>query len=225
MTPTSDEDPGAVSTRRGPGRPRAQGHDARIVAAAVELIDRGEEITVSRVVEQSGVSRAAIYRRWPSMTDLAAAALDHGREPYRIPLDGDLLENLLAAFAPTPQAAGQHFPEERFRLRIRLAMSNSTLAQAYWRSHVAVRRTALVDVLRTGISRGILRPDIDIDACIDLINGVFYYQYVVRGARFDDPQTMARCRTAVQTAWRGMSVDTSPSRRQRTTVTEPWTMP
>ncbi|GAA1721342.1 TetR/AcrR family transcriptional regulator [Isoptericola hypogeus] len=197
---------GSPSGRR-PGRPRAEGHDERILDAAVALLERGEEVTVTRVVERSGVSRAALYRRWPSMTDLVAEALDRGREPYAIPLTGDLLENLLAAFSPAAQAAGRSYPEERFRLRMRLAMTDRRLAQAYWRSHVARRRGALVAVLQAGIERAILRPDVDVDACIDLINGVFYYQYVVRGVALDDPGTTARCHEAVRVAWRGMSVD------------------
>jgi len=197
----------ATRPRRRPGRPRADGHDERILAAAVGLLERGEDVTVNRVVAASGVSRAAIYRRWPSMTDLVAAALDVGREPYAIPLEGDLLENLLDALSPGAQPAGRHYPEERFRLRIRLAMTDRKLAQAYWRSHVARRRGAMVALLRAGIERGELRPDLDVDACIDLVNGVFYYQPVVRGAALDDPDVLARCREAVRVAWRGMSID------------------
>ncbi|MEL7977636.1 TetR/AcrR family transcriptional regulator [Isoptericola sp. F-RaC21] len=211
MTTLPSEGPGVAAERRGPGRrpgrPRAEGHDERILASAVAIIGRGEEVTVNRLVEESGVSRAAIYRRWPSTTDLVAAALDHGREPYVIPLDGDLLENLLAALTPAAAAAGRDYPEERFRLRIRLAMTDRKLAQAYWRSHVARRRGAMVALLRAGIDRGELHPDLDVDACIDLLNGVFYYQYVVRGVRLDAPDAVARCREAVRVAWRGMQVD------------------
>lgn len=214
MTVVPTGRPGVAAERRGPerrpaprrpGRPRAAGHDERILAAAVGLLERGEDVTVSRVVSASGVSRAAIYRRWPSMTDLVAAALDVGREPYVIPLDGDLLENLLEALSPGARPAGRDYPEERFRLRVRLAMTDRKLAQAYWRSHVARRRGAMVALLRAGIARGELRPDLDVDACIDLINGVFYYQPVVRGAALDDPDVLDRCREAVRVAWRGMS--------------------
>jgi AcrR family transcriptional regulator len=192
--------------RRGPGRPRAAGHDERIVDAALDLLERGEDITVSRIVELSGVSRAAIYRRWPSMTDLVAAALDRGREPYSISLDGDLLQNVLHAFGPAGRTASPQFSEERFRMRMRLAMSDPKLARAYWRSHVSRRRAGMVAVLQAGIDRGELRADIDIDACIDLINGVFYYQFVVRGAPLGDAAASARCREAIRIAWRGMSV-------------------
>ncbi|MGW2091069.1 TetR/AcrR family transcriptional regulator [Promicromonospora sukumoe] len=197
----------ADGTPRGPGRPRAQGHDARIVDAAVELLERGEEITVSRVVELSGVSRAAIYRRWPSMTDLVATALDRGRAPHTIPLDGDLLQNVLDAYTTAPATTRGTYSEERFRLRMRLAMTDRKLAQAYWRSHVSRRRGGMVAVLRAGIERGELRPGLDLDACIDLVNGVFYYQFVVRGVTLDDPEALARCREGIRVAWRGMSAE------------------
>lgn len=194
-----------TGTARGPGRPRSHGHDERIVDAAVELLERGEEITVSRVVERSGVSRAAIYRRWPSMTDLVATALDRGRAPHTIPLEGDLLQNVLDAYTTAPSTTRETYTEERFRLRMRLAMTDRKLAQAYWRSHVSRRRGGMVAVLRAGIERGELRPDIDVDACIDLVNGVFYYQFVVRGVTLDDPEALARCREGIRVAWRGMA--------------------
>lgn len=198
--------PAETTTRRGPGRPRAEGHDERILTAAVDLIRRGEEVTVTRVVEASGVSRAALYRRWTSMTDLVAAAMDQGRAPHTIPLEGDLLENLVAAYTQASSAARRTYSDERFRMRIRLAMTDRKLAQAYWRSHVSRRRAGVVALLQEGIDRGQLRPDIDIGSCIDLINGVIYYQIVVRGASFADAAARQRCAEAIRIAWRGMSV-------------------
>lgn len=58
--------------------------------------------------------------------------------------------------------------------------------------------------IKAGIDRGLLRADLDIDACIDLLNGALYYQFLVRGCGFDDPEARARTREAFETAWRGM---------------------
>ena len=204
MTVSSEAETSRAVTRRSPGRPRTDGHDERIIDAALELLERGEEVTVGRVVAVSGVSRAAIYRRWPSMTHLLAAALDRGREPLELSLEGDLLENLVRSVTGTGSSTSREFSEERFRLRLRLAISDQQLAHAYWSSHVARRRRAMVALLQAGIDRGILRDDIDIDACIDLVNGAFYYQVVVRGASFTDPGVIDRCQAAVRVAWRGM---------------------
>lgn len=199
----SFHDPGS---RRGPGRPRAEGHDERILHAALGLIDAGAEVTVNAVVETSGVSRAALYRRWDSITDLVAAALDHGRAAIDIPLDGDLRRNIVDAyFVRTRQSRGPDYSDRRFRLRMQLVMGDRDLQRAYWRAHVARRRVGMERALRAGVERGLLRDDLDIDAAIDLINGVFYYQGFVRGLAMSDPVALARCRAAFDVAWRGMS--------------------
>jgi AcrR family transcriptional regulator len=197
-----------AAVRRRPGRPRDEEIDGQIVAATLEIIDAGEEVTVSRVVARSGVSRAALYRRWPSLTLLIAAALDVGREvPPEYPTDADLHEVLLAGLGlgsdgVAPSAPG--YSEERFRQRIRLVMADRALQKTYWESHVSRRRVPLQNALRTGIARGQLRADLDIEACFDAIAGVAYYQLVVRGDRISDPAVVARLRAAIEVIWRGM---------------------
>lgn len=193
---------------RRPGRPRDEEIDGQIVTATLEIIDAGEEVTVSRVVARSGVSRAALYRRWPSLTLLIAAALDVGREvPPEYPVDADLHEILLAglglgADGVAPSAPG--YSEARFRQRIRLVMADRALQKTYWQSHVSRRRVPLQNALRTGIARGELRADLDVEACFDAIAGVAYYQLVVRGDRVSDPAVVERMRAAIEVIWRGM---------------------
>lgn len=197
---------GQAEISRGPGRPRTEGHDERILDAAIALIDAGEQVTVSAVVAASGVSRAALYRRWPSMTDLVAAALDRGRAPIEIDTTGGVKEGIIALIFGDPRAVrGASYSERRFRTRMALVMQNPELQKAYWSSHVRRRRGAIREALGEAVRSGELRDDLDLDACIDLINGVFYYQAVVRGARMDEPETKARCREAFEVAWRGMS--------------------
>ncbi|QGQ19257.1 TetR family transcriptional regulator [Cellulomonas sp. JZ18] len=193
-------------TRRGPGRPRDEELDRQIVAATLALIDAEEDVTVARVVARSGVSRAALYRRWPSLTTLIAAALDVGRTvPPELPDDGDLRATVYAAmFGGPTSVTAVGYPEARFRQRIRLVMSDRALQKAYWTSHVALRRAPLERALRSGVERGVLRADLDVAACFDAMAGAAYYQVVVRGDRFDDAATQARLRAAFDVVWRGM---------------------
>lgn len=197
-----------AEVRRRPGRPRDEEIDGQIVAATLEIIDAGDDVTVSRVVVRSGVSRAALYRRWPSLTLLIAAALDVGREvPPEYPADADLHEVLLAglglgADGVAPSAPG--YSEERFRQRIRLVMADRALQKTYWESHVSRRRVPLENALRAGVARGELRADLDVEACFDAIAGIAYYQLVVRGDRISDPAVVARLRSAIDVIWRGM---------------------
>ncbi|MER7797289.1 TetR-like C-terminal domain-containing protein [Microbacterium sp. NPDC096154] len=193
--------------RRGPGRPRAEGIDERLIAAALALIDAGEPVTAGRLVDRSGVSRAAIYRRWPSLTDLVATALDSGRDPHDIPTDGDLRAALYDAFLGGAERGMPGYPEERMRRRLVLGLQDRVVQRAYWDAHVARRRVSTIGVLRAGVERGILRSDVDLEACADLLSGVFYYQLVVRGASLADADVIARCRAAFDVIWQGMAVE------------------
>lgn len=204
-----DPQNGAISEvpePRGPGRPRNEGHDERILDAAIALIERDKPVTVAAIVAESGVSRAAIYRRWPSLPDLIAAALDKGRAALELDTSGDIKDALGALmFGDQREVRGAEYSDRRFRARMSLVMQSPELQRAYWKSHVQRRRIAIEQALIAAMQRGELRDDLDVDACIDLINGVFYYQVVVRGVSLEDPATLARCREAFEVAWRGMA--------------------
>ncbi len=149
------------------------------------------------VVEASGVSRSAIYRRWPSLTDLLASALDEGRTTGDLDLSGDIKSAIVDAyFSPLFSVRAGSYSERQFRKRIALVMENPDLQRAYWLSHVRRRRAAIAEALSTAVDRGELRDDIDVESCIDLLHGVFYYQAVARGASLADQDTVRRCRNA-----------------------------
>lgn len=192
-------------TARRPGRPRTPDHDERILDAVADMVDNNEDITVNAVVRASGVSRAALYRRWSSMTELIATALDRGRSAAKIQLTGSIKEAVTTAiFSELDHTVGKDYTEQRFRKRVHLVMANPELQDAYWQSHVYRRRHSMSKALQLGIDRGELRADLDIEAAIDALNGIFYYQLVARGSSLEDPDTQRRCREAFDVVWRGM---------------------
>ena len=197
-----------TEARPGPGRPRDAELDALILDAAVGLLDSGAEITVTKVVERSGVSRAAIYRRWPSITALTAAALDVGRTSYPEVRPSDNLRDALMETLMPPQdtssAMVRGYPTHRFHQRLKLMIDNPELRRAYWESHVAKRRAPLESTLQESVTEGLLRPDLDVAACVDALAGVVYYQLVVRGEDLYDADTRARVSRAFDTIWHGM---------------------
>ena len=66
------------------------------------------------------------------------------------------------------------------------------------------RREANIRALQVVQEKGQIRADLDIEACLDAILGVFYYQSVARGVNFTDHGTMQRCREAFEVFWQGM---------------------
>lgn len=196
----------APAASRGPGRPRDAELDGRLIAATLHLIDTEKEVTVSRVLASSGVSRAGLYRRWPSLTALVAAALDVGRTvPPELPVGEDPLESILAMMAEDPLSViPGMYSEARFRQRIRLVMSDRELQHIYWEEHVRHRRAPIERALAAASSRGELAADLDPVAAFDAIAGVAYYQIVVRGESLSDPETHERVTAALKLVWRGM---------------------
>jgi AcrR family transcriptional regulator len=212
VTDQDTRTPSGPDVARRPGRPRDEEIADRVVAATLALVDRGEPVTLGRVVSGSGVSRAAIYRRWPSLAALVAAALDRGREVMPVPEGGDLRHRLTQLYLDGPADVAGSYPEARFRRRLQLTLADRELQRAYWDAHVARRRRPVTELLRHGVVTGELRADADLEAAIDLIHGVFYYQWVVRGVSPTQPDARARCAAALDLVWRGIaSTCTDPS--------------
>lgn len=195
---------GATTERRGPGRPRSGGHDEAALAATLRLIDAGERITLNRVVELSGVSRAALYRRWTSLTELVADALDAGREPDPVPVGVFSADAFVGALLGEADRTNGTYPDARFRRRIQLVMADRRLQRRYWDAHVAKRRVSMRTALERARDAGEVRAELDLEACCDLIAGVFYYQLVARGESLADADVRRRCRAAVEIAIAGM---------------------
>lgn len=66
------------------GRPRSEAVSQSILEATLDLIaERGNiaDVSVERVAERSGVSKASIYRRWSAKEELIAAAIDSMKAP------------------------------------------------------------------------------------------------------------------------------------------------
>ncbi|WP_353055798.1 TetR/AcrR family transcriptional regulator [Leucobacter sp. CX42] len=206
MTLTTTGDVGVRTEQRArPGRPRVHALEERALAAAVSLIDSGEEVTVTRVVDLSGVSRAALYRRWPSITSLIAAALDVGHPSYpEVSDDADLRAVITQGFLPSTRAPGVVMT--RFQHRMRLILVDPSLQRTYWESHVARRRRPLEEALRRGVATGQLRPGLDVEATLDAVAGVVYYQLIVRGDDITSPETRQRLETAFDIIWAGIAM-------------------
>jgi AcrR family transcriptional regulator len=170
MTTTADDPP----VRRGRGRPRDPGTDARITTAAAELmLQRGfDRTTVDDVAAHAGVGKATVYRRWPSKEDLAVAAMEtlystEMPEPDTGSIVTDLAESYRAVltFVNTPDGAAF------LRTSIAESVRDERIAALY-RASTERREAQSRRTFERAIERGEVRPDIDIDSAVQWLGGL-----------------------------------------------------
>ncbi len=174
--------------RRSPGRPRSASAHRAILDATIELL--GEvgfgATTIEAVATRAGVGKATVYRRWPSKTPLIIEALD-ARAIEQMPtprtgsVRGDLTEFLVGLIA------AMSGPDGRLVAPLLAEISrNQELAEVFRRDLVAPRRAVLEEILREGMARGELRPDLDVDLALDAPVGIVFQRLLILGEPVDE---------------------------------------
>ena len=184
---TVDLDHSSTSEARPPGRPRSEAADEAILEATVALYgDLGfAGLSMDAVAARAGVSKATIYRRYPSKVDLVMAAAVRLAEREHPAVDtGSVREDLCAHVRTlvrmlTTTDVGRCLPT-----MVADKKRSPELAEAHDRFSAA-RRAALIAAVRRGVARGELRDDTDSELTADLIAGPVFYSYLVSGRRLD----------------------------------------
>lgn len=168
---TSNEGSTIDEPPRKQGRPRsAKAHKAILDATLSELEDKGfAGLTVDSVAAKAGVSKATIYRRWPSKSVLCLAAFD-SLPDLSVPDTGTIHEDLktimvqfLGFLETTPSmSALASLTEERNH--------NPDIAEAL-AAEMNRRREPLRIIIKRGIARQEIAGSIDVELLIDAVMG------------------------------------------------------
>jgi AcrR family transcriptional regulator len=163
------------------GRPRSAIADKAILDAAVDLFaERGfEGFSVEDVADRAGVSKATVYRRYPSKVDLvveagSCLATDEITFPDTGNLRDDvrgLARSLVNAFKNT--RAGRMMPVMTFERR------RYPELDAGYRRFLADRKARTREVLRRGIDRGELPPDTDVAVMSSMLVGPIFHRLMI----------------------------------------------
>jgi AcrR family transcriptional regulator len=182
----------APATRR-PGRPRSAEAEQAILGAALGLAAEVglTRMTIEGVAARAGVGKATIYRRWDSKEALFADALRSVAADMELPVDtgsfrGDWLAIIGREFERLA-AGGLHILP---RLMTEAA-SDEQLHRLLIERMVAPRRAIAGELVRRGIARGELRPDLDVELTIDLLIGPIIYRALISGGDVDAVRGMA----------------------------------
>ncbi len=172
------------------GRPRSEkAHKAILEAAADLLLERGlSAVSMDAVAERAGVSKATIYRWWPTKETLAldalytewAAATPHPQDT------GSLRGDLLALLRPWARLVGTRPYARVIAALLTEARTDPAFAAEYQQRLVQPRRDQARAVFRRAIERGEIPAGTEIDVALDLIYGPLYHRLLHGHAPLND---------------------------------------
>jgi AcrR family transcriptional regulator len=162
------------------GRPRSEKARLAILEAAAELLlARGlSAVSMDAVAERAGVSKATIYRWWPTKETLALDALYNewaAAQPVTRST-GSLRGDLLALLRPWVRLAGSRPYGRVIGALITEAQTDPEFAVVYRSRFVEPRREQAREILRRAIERGEIRPDTKIEVAVDMLYGPLYHR-------------------------------------------------
>jgi AcrR family transcriptional regulator len=175
-----------AATSRGPGRPRSAGVDEALLDATLQLA--GEVgihgMSMDDLARRAGVSKATIYRRWPSKEALVLDALAHGIRPFDLVDTGSLLGDLEAYLRELGHRMENGRTSDVLPDLISASARDAALRESLdeWVRH---RRQPLNTILGRGVQRGELTADADLDTMIDALIGAFMYRRLLSHAPLD----------------------------------------
>ena len=159
---------------RGRGRPRSEEADQAILDATLRMLGTHgvAGMTIEGVAADAGVGKTTIYRRWPTKTDLIRAAISD-IVPRGDPPDTGSMAGDMAALAETQRErlAGSRLAGIVPRL-LAESMSDPELHQDYVDRVITPFRDLLRLFIERGIERGELRPDLEVEALVDLLHSI-----------------------------------------------------
>jgi Transcriptional regulator len=162
------------------GRPiSGAGHEAILTAAAELLLARGlGAVSMDAVAERAGVSKATIYRWWPTKETLALDALYHEWAAARPAAreTGSLRGDLLSLLRPWVRLVGKRPYGRVIAALIAEAQTDPAFAEQYRERFVEPRRAQARPILARAIERGELPATTDLELALDLLYGPLYHR-------------------------------------------------
>jgi AcrR family transcriptional regulator len=180
--------PDAVSFPSIRGRPRDADVDERILATAFRhLVGAGYGgLSIEAVAAEAGVAKTTIYRRYPTKRDLVVAAL-RAETPFPAPPANLAAKQALELFVRGAIAVLIDSGAVRVLGSLLVEEQREPGLLAVFRERILGPRRALIEqMLKRGIERGEVRPDIDPLVVTEMVAGAVFGHHAILGLTTTD---------------------------------------
>lgn len=173
---------GSVPVAASKGRPLDDELTARVLRYVREsLEDEGfTHLRIERAASAVGCGKTAIYRRWRTKAELAAAAILDGIELGESPDTGDVVEDLLIHAWRHLENFRRPQARERDHNGILLALFDVEVLPLISERYMQRRHEMGRKLIETAITRGEISAAIDVDLVLDAIAGFTLFRLAVK---------------------------------------------
>lgn len=151
-----------------------------VLSAVLELVtEQGmAAVTMDAVAARAGVSKPAIYRRWPSKHDLVIAAAENRIGVLTVPDMGDFRVELRAVLDARVEA--YRIPgTSRLMAGMITAVEEGGDVNGAYRGYVSRIMGETRKILERGVARGDVRADVDVQAAATLVAAPLVFRLVI----------------------------------------------
>ena len=174
-------------------RPRSVRAHTAALSATLELLREGglPVATIDAIAARSKVSKATIYKHWPSRTALAAEAYGNAMAAATpIPNTGSIRDDLITQVRQV--SAFYASPDGKIFAQLLAAGVNDPEGARYFRDFFLHGRRESTRILwQRAIDTGHARPDIDPDTAADLLFGGLIYRLLNGNTPLNDERATA----------------------------------
>lgn len=172
-----------MTTAVKPGRQRSQAADDAILTATLDLLRAHgyRDLTMSAVIERSGVSSATLYRRWPTKQALVIAALKtltadpSSSDTGTLAGDIDSLVKRIARAMSTP--------DDLFAVLALEVKHHDELRAMNRAAFIEPRLEQVKAILDRAVERGELATRPSADVVLSLLTGPLYHRAYILGEK------------------------------------------
>ena len=164
-------------------RPRVEGDREQEIldAALTVLAETGfDRLTMDAVAAEAKASKATLYRRWTSKTELVVDAVCSHKEQPTSPDTGSLRGDLLEAYCGLG-GLGDARSMGVLAAVVTAMARDEEFALVYRRDFIGPKQRAMRVVLERAVARGEIRDDVDLDLLAPALPGIVLHRVFLLG--------------------------------------------